>query len=393
MATKKIKFDEIKLEGQYYITLKFSYDKELHSQLLELGCKYNPGRMDYYILNLRSNYLRLVDVLGKSYELNLYTLKQKFIEREINRKPEHDLMEMNLRAREWFHRFDRYLSSKRYSDQTRKSYLGAVKQFLAYFGDMDPIEIGNEEVNKYNHDYIIPKGYSVSAQRQFISAIKLFFGYAKGEQMLVEKLELPKKQQLLPRLLSVEEVRKMIEVSINLKHKTILMVLYGTGIRMSELLNLQIRDIDSNQKVIHILKGKGQKDRNVQLTDNLLHQLRIYYLAYRPKVYLFEGAKGHQYSQSSVNNTLKKLASRAGVNKRVSAHMIRHSYATHMMDKGVSLRFIQELLGHKSSKTTEIYTHVSQKNIKDLSNPLDDFTTFVGEAGINYNKSGDNPPY
>ena len=332
-------------------------------------------------------------MLEKSYLLNLYKLQQRYLERKINKAPRQDIMELNSMGKDWYNRFELYLSSKRYSEQTIKSYLGAVKQFLAYFSDRDPLDIGNEEVNMYNHDYIVAKGYSVSVQRQFISSIKLFFNYANGEQMIVEDLIFPKKQLLLPKLLSVNEIRKMIEVSVNLKHKTILMVLYSTGIRMAELLNLQVRDIDSNQNVIHIRKGKGSKDRNVQLNINLLRQLRIYYLAYKPKLYLFEGAGGQQYSSASVNATLKKSASRAGVKNKVSAHVIRHSYATHMMDKGVGIRYIQELLGHSSSKTTEIYTHVSQRSMKDLSNPLDDLTIFASETEVKYDKDKDNTTF
>ena len=377
MRAKTIIFDEIKNKGRHYILLKFNFDKDIHKILMGLGCEYNSTKTNYQILNTPSNYKLLIDVLGKLYKLDLYELKKRYLDRKVNKAPLREVMELNEKGRDWYLRYDRYLSSKRYSEQTIKSYLFSVKQFLAYYSGKDPLDIGNEDVNFYIHNYIVPKGYSISVQRQLVSAIKLFFDYAKGDKMDVEKLVSPQKSNTLPKLLAVSEIKKMLEVSSNLKHKTIIMTLYGTGVRMAELVGLTVKDIDSAQMVIHILGGKGNKDRNVQLSEVLLKQLRIYFKAYRPKVYLFEGQKGGKYSTTAVNAILRKAASRAGLNKRVSAHMIRHSYATHMMDKGVGIRYIQMLLGHKSSKTTEIYTHVSQKNIKNLHNPLDDLPIFV----------------
>jgi len=384
---KIVTISEIKQKGHYYIVLDFLFDRKLHDILMNLGCTYDSKKQNYKILNTASNYYKIINELSSQYSLDTNKLRKSYLERTINKTPLRTIMELNEEANILIRKFDRYMVSKRYSEQTVKSYLVAIKQFLGYFSDRNPLEIGNEEVNDYVFNYIIPKGYSISVQRQLVSAIKLFYGYISGRKMNIDKLETPRKEFSLPKLLSTEEIRKMMEVSVNLKHKTILMVLYGTGIRMAELLHLQISDINSKQGVIHIRKGKGNKDRNVQLNDILLKQLRAYFIAYRPKVYLFEGQGGNMYSSSSVNNTLKQAARRAGINKRVSAHMIRHSYATHMLDKGISIRHIQVLLGHKSSTTTEIYTHVSTQGIKDIGNPLDDFSIFVGEPNNRYNKT------
>jgi len=384
---KIITISEIKQNGHYYIVLEFLFDKKLHIILMNLGCSYDSKNQSYRIINTASNYYKIINELSGEYSLDTNKLRKSYLERTINKTPLRTIMELNKEANILIRKFDRYMVSKRYSEQTIKSYLVAIKQFLGYFSDRNPLEIGNEEVNDYVFNYIIPKGYSISVQRQLVSAIKLFYGYVSGRKMNIDKLETPRKEFSLPKLLSTEEIRKMIEVSVNLKHKTILMVLYGTGIRMAELLHLQISDINSKQGVIHIRKGKGNKDRNVQLNEILLKQLRAYFIAYRPKVYLFEGQGGNKYSSSSVNNTLQQAARRAGINKRVSAHMIRHSYATHMLDKGISIRHIQVLLGHKSSTTTEIYTHVSTQGIKDIGNPLDDFSIFVGEPNNKYNKT------
>jgi len=151
------------------------------------------------------------------------------------------------------------------------------------------------------------------------------------------------------------------------------MLIYSAGLRRSELLNLKVSDIDSERMVLHIRRAKGMKDRISLLSDNLLQLLRKYYQDYKPKIYLFEGKNGGKYSPTSVANILKKAALKAGIKKNVTSHMLRHSFATHLLEQGTDLRYIQELLGHNSSKTTEIYTHVSKRAITKIKNPVDDF--------------------
>jgi site-specific recombinase XerD len=158
-----------------------------------------------------------------------------------------------------------------------------------------------------------------------------------------------------------------------MKHKSILMLIYSAGLRRSELLNLRISDIDSERMVINIRGAKGKKDRISLLSSNILNLLRKYYKEYKPKTFLFEGAKGNKYSPTSVSNILKSAALKAGINKKVTPHMLRHSFATHLLEQGTDLRYIQELLGHSSSKTTEIYTHVSKRAIDKIQNPIDEF--------------------
>ncbi len=179
-------------------------------------------------------------------------------------------------------------------------------------------------------------------------------------------------QHKLPKVLSKSEVKRMIENTENIKHKCILALLYSTGLRRSELLSLRLMDIDSERMVINIKGAKGKKDRISLLSNDMLKMLREYYKKYTPKEYLFEGANGKQYSETSVSKILKNAAKRAGIRKNVTPHMLRHSFDTHLLEQGTDLRYIQELLGHKSSKTTEIYTHISIKAIENIKNPLDD---------------------
>lgn len=194
-----------------------------------------------------------------------------------------------------------------------------------------------------------------------------------GRKKEYYELHRPRKENKLPKGLSKNEVKRILTSSNNIKHKCILMLIYSAGLRRSELLNLIPTDIDSERMLIHINGAKGKKDRISLLSDNLLQLLRQYYKEYHPKQYLFEGQKGGMYSPTSVANILKNAARKAEIKKTVTPHMLRHSFATHLLEQGTDLRYIQELLGHESSKTTEIYTHVSKKAIDKITNPIDEF--------------------
>ena len=189
----------------------------------------------------------------------------------------------------------------------------------------------------------------------------------------VEKRHRPKRAKVLPNVLSKEEVKKILEANSNLKHKAMLSMIYSCGLRRSELLNLKFSDIDSKRNIVIIRQSKGRKDRITPLSAKILDLLRGYYKEYSPKTYLFEGQeKNTQYSARSLEEVLKKSVRLASINKPVTLHWLRHSYATHLLESGTDLRYIQELLGHNSSKTTEIYTHVSTKNIQQIKSPFDD---------------------
>ena len=163
----------------------------------------------------------------------------------------------------------------------------------------------------------------------------------------------------------------MIQHSTNIKHKCIISVLYSSGVRRAELLNLKITDIDSHRMVINVRMGKGNKDRITLLSESVLKDLRIYFKEYKPRVYLFEGEKNNAYSAESVLKVVKNAARRAGIRKNVTPHMLRHSFATHLLESGTDLRYIQALLGHSSTRTTEVYTQVAINNIKTIKSPLD----------------------
>ena len=181
----------------------------------------------------------------------------------------------------------------------------------------------------------------------------------------------PKKSSTLPSVLAGEEVTMVIQKIANLKHRCMIMAGYSAGLRVSEIVNLKVNDIDSKRMMIHIHAAKGKKDRMVPLSKKLLQILREYYKEYKPKTFLFEGQNGGSYSSRSIQLVLQEAKLKAGINKKGSTHMLRHSYATHLLESGTDIRFIQELLGHNSIKTTIRYTHVSQKSIGNIQSPLD----------------------
>lgn len=265
------------------------------------------------------------------------------------------------------------LIQQRYSGNTINIYCNYFKDFCDYFKNYDLKNIQPEQINKYILDLIKKRNISVSQQNQRINAIKFYYEKILGKEKQYYSIYRPKKEQKLPEVLSKNEVKRIFDSCDNIKHRCILMLIYSAGLRRSELINLKISDIDSERMVIHIKGGKGKKDRISLLSENTLHILRNYYKIYKPKVYLFEGATGGKYSPTSVANILKKAAFKAGIKKRVTPHMLRHSFATHLLEQGTDLRYIQELLGHNSSKTTEIYTHVSKKAINKIRNPIDEF--------------------
>jgi integrase/recombinase XerD len=269
--------------------------------------------------------------------------------------------------------FKRYLLSKRYSPNTINTYSEALKSFLTFCNTKAIKDISNDDVIAYNNDYILKNKFSSSYQNQIVNAIKLYFRIVKETSIDIDKIHRPKREKVLPNVLSKEEIKAILEAPKNLKHKAMLSMIYSCGLRRSELLNLKPNDIDSKRNVVIIRQSKGKKDRITPLSPKILELLRDYYKEYSPKTYLFEGQeKNTQYSARSLEEVLKKSIKLATINKPVTLHWLRHSYATHLLESGTDLRYIQELLGHNSSKTTEIYTHVSTKNIQQIKSPFDD---------------------
>ncbi|UPT69354.1 MAG: site-specific integrase [Flavobacterium sp. JAD_PAG50586_2] len=269
--------------------------------------------------------------------------------------------------------FRNWLRSRRYSENTVKTYLEAMRSFLVFYNKRAIADLDHDDVIRYNNDYILKNKLSASYQNQIVNAIKLFFSTVQDKKMEIDRVHRPKRSKLLPNVLSKEEVKLILEAHVNIKHRVMLSLIYSCGLRRSELLQLRPVDIDSKRNIVFIRQSKGRKDRIAPLSLKILTMLREYYKVYHPQIWLFEGrSEGGQYSEQSLQSVFKQAVWKAGIGKPVTLHWLRHSYATHLLESGTDLRYIQELLGHNSSKTTEIYTHVSTKSLQQIKSPFDD---------------------
>ncbi len=288
------------------------------------------------------------------------------------KKPVAPLPSLSEEASEKLNEFDMWMKSRRYSENTINTYANAIEVFLSFYNTKPISEINNEDLIKFNNDYILANKFSASYQNQVINAVKLFFRIVELKTMRPELIHRPKSPKLLPNVLSKEEIKQILQAPSNIKHKAMLSLIYSCGLRRSELLNLKLTDIDSKRGLVIIRQSKGRKDRVAPLSEKVLELLRTYYNAYKPNIWLFEGQdKKSQYDERSLANVLKQALEKSGIQKPVSLHWLRHSYATHLLENGTDLRYIQEILGHSSSRTTEIYTHVSNHNIQRITSPFD----------------------
>lgn len=278
--------------------------------------------------------------------------------------------QISTETQDLLNKYTNWMEVKRYSKSTIESYTNALLVFFSYHHTKNADQITNQDVMDFNTHYVLKKNLSATYQSQFINALKLFYQTVKNHKLEVEKLIRPQQGNKLPKVISEEEVAAIINACQNLKHKTMLSLIYSAGLRRGELLNLLKTDIDSKRMMITIRNAKGMKDRNVPLSPVVLNMLRNYYIAFKPERYLFEGQFGGPYSTRSLDNVLKNAAHVAGIKKNINLHMLRHSYATHLLEAGTNLRHIQELLGHKSPKTTQIYTHVSTEQLGKIVQTL-----------------------
>ncbi|MBF0695375.1 MAG: site-specific integrase [Flavobacterium sp.] len=276
-------------------------------------------------------------------------------------------------AIERIEKFKLWLQSRRYSANTVKTYIEAAVAFFSFYHDRAPSTITNDDIITFNNDFIIARNLSAAYQNQVVNALKLFFLIAEEKYIDPNLIHRPKRIKLLPNVLSKQEVKMILEAPINHKHRMVLTVIYACGLRRSEAINLEFTDLQSDRNLLVIRQSKGNKDRVVPISNKLIDLLREYYKLYRPKKYFFEGLNpGEKMSTGTLQSILRQALLRSGISKPVTLHWLRHSYATHLLESGTDLRYIQELLGHNSSRTTEIYTHVSNHNIQRIKSPFDD---------------------
>ena len=262
------------------------------------------------------------------------------------------------------------LELKHYALNTSKVYIGMFEQFINYFKEIELLEIDEEMIRGYLQTLVIEKK-SDSYINQMINSVKFYYEVVLGMPNRFYSVERPRKRETLPKVISKEEVKLIIENTNNIKHNCIVSLLYSAGLRRGELIDLKLNDIDSKRMVINVRQGKGNKDRITLLSPSVLEDLRAYFIEWKPKMYLFEGQSGNKYSAQSVAKVVKNAAKKAKIKVDITPHILRHSFATHLLENGTNIRYIQALLGHSSTKTTEIYTHVATNNIQAIKSPLD----------------------
>lgn len=261
--------------------------------------------------------------------------------------------------------FIQEMKRRNYSQNTIDNYSSCVKVFFEQSTKDHPKNINEQDIKVF-----LAQPGMVNTQRNYHSAIKKFYEICLGQKEKFKYIPYARKDRKLPIVLSQDEVQKMFSVCENLKHKVILALLYSCGLRVSELINLRWADIDRSRMIINIIQAKGNKDRQVMLTPQLIPLLEKYYKEYKSKVYVLNGQFSLRYSDKSVGEVVKQLASKAGINKRVYTHLMRHCSFTHMVENGTDINLIQRIAGHSNVKTTSIYTHISHNLISKIQSPL-----------------------
>ncbi|WP_452229301.1 MULTISPECIES: tyrosine-type recombinase/integrase [unclassified Lacinutrix] len=371
---------------EIYITLKpknynyeerilicFEYNIEVREYVKKFPLvKWSHYYSEYYIPFSKTNVNNLYKHLrAKQHVVDYSLLMNKY--RKGEQKQNLSLQALKEEFISPIKEFVKWMHLRRYSFNTIQTYESMLIMFFKYHHSKKIELITNDDLIDFNTNYILANNYSYTYQNQLVNAVKLFFKQTQNLEIDLETLDRPKKSQRLPEVLSLEEVKEILHGAKNLKHKTLLCLLYSCGLRIGEALSLQLNALDLERKLLHVKAGKGKKDRYIPLSVTMIILLHRYYKSYTPKEYLFEGQYGGSYSAVSARQVLKRILAQTKIKKHVTLHTLRHSYATHLLENGTDLRFIQELLGHNSPKTTMIYTHVSTISLEKIKNPFDDF--------------------
>jgi len=369
ITLKHLFIDNIK-----FIGLKFQSDKILNSLIKELpSISWSDEFHMYCVINNKENLRTILNLFRGVAWINTNYFFEKSNSKNLNEKIDISWFRKRKRTEKYKYCPDNYLNKleiKKYANNTIKTYVTCFEKFINHFYSKNIDHLNENDIRNYLM-YLVHNKSSNSYINQSINAIKFYYEIVLGLPNRFYNIERPRKEKKLPIILSKEEAKQLISVTKNMKHKCIIALLYSSGLRRNELINLKIQDIDSKRMVIKVNNTKGNKDRYTLLADSILNDLREYYKIFTPKIYLFEGQKGNKYSASSIASIITNATKKAKINKKVTPHTLRHSFATHLLENGTDLRYIQVLLGHNSSKTTEIYTHVATNNFSSIKNPLD----------------------
>ena len=348
------------------LKLYFSFSKNMSQQLKQIPyCTWN-GEKRCWEIPYSEKFLAEVKIIADSYGLNYIYHEEKKLKVKP-RTSKYDIKNYRTCPQNFIDK----LRELRYSQNTLDVYSDMFEEFINYYEDYALEDITEQMIMDFLRYLVTERHVSTSYQNQSINAVKFYYERVLGGRRKVYMINRPREEKFLPEVLSQEEVTALLNATENLKHKAILMTIYSAGLRIGEAINLKIKDIDSNRMQIRVEQAKGKKDRYTLLGNKTLEILRKYVAEYKPTIWLFEGAKGETYSQKGIQAILKKSVEKVGIKKHITVHTLRHSFATHLLEAGTDLRYIQSLLGHSNSKTTEIYTHITTKGFDQIKSPLD----------------------
>jgi integrase/recombinase XerD len=365
----------------------------------DAGAKWSRTQKCWYVALAEKNYQQLTKVLKGKAVLQNDELKKYLFEKKSNVKPiqlqaakkEATLPPQNIKvaspkqneviSKENLYEFTEYknrLLLKGYSPSTVRTYCNEFHTFLETLKRNNPKELTPQQLQRYILYCINQLKLSENTVHSRINAIKFYYEQILKNEKMFFDIPRPKKQTILPKVISKERIADLINSIENVKHKTIIMLTYACGLRVSEVVSLKLKHIDGQRKTIFIEKAKGKKDRVVSLNPNMLIMLREYYKQYQPKDYLFEGQFENEHlSERSMQQVMQNAKRKAGIIQDGSMHMLRHSFATHLLDKGIDVVFIQKLLGHNNIKTTLRYLHVTNKDLVHILSPLEDIEALL----------------
>ncbi len=342
--------------GQEIIWITFPYNKQLKDELRQRfpAARWSASKKAWYLFDCKSVRIELglpeKTGSGKAVMLKIHEVNKPALKRM------HDLLIL-----------------KGYSPNTIRTYCNEFAQLLYLLKGNNVDNLSSEKLRSYFLYCATSLKLSENIIHSRLNAIKFYFNQVLGcEKFFFEEIPRPKKKSILPKVMNKSDISKLFAQIENPKHVLMLKLCYGMGLRVSEIVNLKISNIDSGRMMVHIESGKGKKDRYVALPEKILDDLRNYYRTYRPKEYLFEGQYGGQYAIRSVQAVFKNAMKKANIHKPIGIHGLRHSYATHLLECGTDMYFIQKLLGHNNIKTTEIYAKVSNRQLSNIKSPLDD---------------------
>jgi site-specific recombinase XerD len=364
--------------GQDIVKVVFDHNRKIMELLKEqttarfstsLGCWYiNKDEFilgDFFTVMKPAAYIDYSELKNKSVQKHIYS-KGKY-------KTSYLKKQLPQRSRVQIRNFQSWMQQLRFSDNTIKTYSHQLQLFFGYYSDKKPEEITLSDIEVFNIDFILKNRLSSTFQNQTISALKKFYENQYNRNLDIENILRPRKSRTLPKVMNKKELVVFFSSIRNVKHRMAFETIYAYGLRRSELLNLKLQDIDTRRGMISVINSKGKKDRALPISRRWLEKVKPYYRAYRPRVYLIEGQyPGKSISAASLQKVFERALITSHITRPYTIHCLRHSFATHLLENGTDLRYIQELLGHKSSRTTEIYTHVSNESLRNIKNPFDD---------------------